>query len=127
MKGKEHLECCFHQAIYGLKQASQSWYSKIDKFLQNQSMTRKSQPIYIHWSWSLHNNNPLCGWLTIYMKPCKEGIFTIRKPLFDHRTQGLYYCHLSNIISKWNKFKWEILEVQIMIIFMVMMIFHMHM
>jgi hypothetical protein len=70
----------------------------------------KSQPIYIHWSWSLHNNNPLCGWLTIYMKPCKKGIFTIRKPLFDHRTQGLYFCHLPNIKSKWDKFKWEILD-----------------
>jgi hypothetical protein len=39
-----------------------------------------------------------------------EGHFTIKVPLFDHRTQGLCFCFLSNIKYKWNKFKWEILD-----------------
>jgi len=38
------------------------------------------------------------------------GIFTIRVPLFEHKTQGFFLCYLPNIISKWNKFKWKILD-----------------
>jgi hypothetical protein len=34
-----------------------------------------------------------------------EGHFTIKVPLFDHMTQGLCFCFLSNIKYKWNKFK----------------------
>jgi hypothetical protein len=33
------------------------------------------------------------------------GIFTIKVPFFDHKTQGLCLCYFSNIESKWNKFK----------------------
>jgi len=44
---------------------------------------------------------------------CKKivcvGIFTIKVPLFRHRTQGLCFCYLPNTKSKWNKFKWKIL------------------
>jgi hypothetical protein len=39
-----------------------------------------------------------------------EGIFTIKAPHFDHMIQGLCFCYLPNIESKWNKFKWEILD-----------------
>jgi hypothetical protein len=39
-----------------------------------------------------------------------KGIFTIRVPLFGHKTQGLCFCYLPNIKSKWNKFKQEILD-----------------
>jgi hypothetical protein len=38
------------------------------------------------------------------------GIFIIKVPLFGHTTQGLCFCHLPNIESKWNKFKWKILD-----------------
>jgi len=51
-----------------------------------------------------------------HIKPSKmgnirvHGIFTIRVPFFDHKTQGLCFCYLPNIKSKWNIFKWEILD-----------------
>jgi hypothetical protein len=38
------------------------------------------------------------------------GIFTIRVPLFHHKTQGFCFCYLPNTKSKWNKFKWKILD-----------------
>jgi hypothetical protein len=38
------------------------------------------------------------------------GIFTIKVPLFRHRFQRLCFCYLPNTKSKWNKFKWEILN-----------------
>jgi hypothetical protein len=41
---------------------------------------------------------------------CTLGIFIIRVPLFDHKTQGLCLYYLPNIKYKWNKFKWEILH-----------------
>jgi hypothetical protein len=41
---------------------------------------------------------------------CLLGIFTIKVPLFHHKTQGVCFCYLPNIKSKWNKFKWEILD-----------------
>jgi hypothetical protein len=41
---------------------------------------------------------------------CTLGIFIIRVSLFDHKTQGLCFCYLSNIESKWNKFKGEIFD-----------------
>jgi hypothetical protein len=40
----------------------------------------------------------------------QRGIFIIKVPFFDHRTQGLCFCYLPNIKSKWNKFKWENLD-----------------
>ncbi len=39
------------------------------------------------------------------------SIFTIRVPFFGHMTQGLCFCYLWNIESRWNKFKWNILDV----------------
>jgi len=39
-----------------------------------------------------------------------SDIFTIMVPLFGHKIQGLCFCYLPNIKSKWNKFKWEILN-----------------
>jgi hypothetical protein len=38
------------------------------------------------------------------------GIFTIKVSLFGHRIQGVCFCYLPNIESKWNKFKWKILD-----------------
>jgi hypothetical protein len=38
------------------------------------------------------------------------GIFTIKVPLFGHKTWVLSFCYLLNIKSKWNKFKWRILD-----------------
>ncbi len=38
------------------------------------------------------------------------GIFKIRVSLFCHKIQGLCFCYLLNTKSKWNKFKWEILD-----------------
>jgi len=38
------------------------------------------------------------------------GILTIKVPLFDHSIQGLCFCYLPNIESKWNKFKLEVLD-----------------
>jgi len=38
------------------------------------------------------------------------GIFTIRVPFFGHKVQGLCFYYLWYIKSKWNKFKWEILD-----------------
>ncbi len=33
------------------------------------------------------------------------GIFTIKVPLFGHRTQGLCFCYFPNMKYKWNKLK----------------------
>jgi hypothetical protein len=38
------------------------------------------------------------------------GIFTIKVPLFGHRTHELCFYYLPNIESTWNKFKWKILD-----------------
>jgi hypothetical protein len=38
------------------------------------------------------------------------GIFTIKVPRFDHSIQEFWFCYLPNIKSKWNKFKWEVLD-----------------
>ncbi len=38
------------------------------------------------------------------------GIFTIKVPCFEHKTQGHCFCYPPIIESKWNKFKWEILD-----------------
>jgi hypothetical protein len=38
------------------------------------------------------------------------GIFTIKVPLFGHRTQGLCFCYFPNMKYKWNKLKWKILD-----------------
>jgi len=38
------------------------------------------------------------------------GIFIIKVPLFDHKTQGIFFGYFPNIKSKWNKFKWKILD-----------------
>jgi len=40
----------------------------------------------------------------------KIGHIQIMVPLFHHGIQGFYFCYLPNTISKWNKFKWEILD-----------------
>jgi len=34
----------------------------------------------------------------------------IKVLLFEHKTQGFYFCYLPNIKSTWNKFKWKILD-----------------
>jgi hypothetical protein len=39
-----------------------------------------------------------------------SNIFIITVPFFYHKTLGFYLCYLPNIESKWNKFKWKILE-----------------
>jgi hypothetical protein len=36
------------------------------------------------------------------------GVFTMRVPFFDHRTQGLCFCYLPNI--ELNKTKWDVLD-----------------
>jgi hypothetical protein len=38
-----------------------------------------------------------------------QGIFTIKVPLFDQRTQRLWFYYLPIIESKWKKIKWKIL------------------
>jgi hypothetical protein len=38
------------------------------------------------------------------------GIFTLKVPLFGHRTQGPCFCYLPNIKFKGNKFKLMILD-----------------
>jgi hypothetical protein len=55
-----------------------------------------------------------------------ESIFTIKVPLFWHMTQRLGFCYFPNIKSLWNKFKWKYWIIQIMIICMVVVIFHVH-
>jgi hypothetical protein len=39
-----------------------------------------------------------------------KGIFTIRVPFFCHKTQRFCFCYFPNTKSKWNKFKWKILD-----------------
>jgi hypothetical protein len=38
------------------------------------------------------------------------NIFMIKVPFFRHKIEGLCFCYLPNIASKWNKFKWKILS-----------------
>jgi len=38
------------------------------------------------------------------------SIFIIRVPLFGPKIQRFCFCYLLNIESKWNKFKWKILD-----------------
>ncbi len=40
----------------------------------------------------------------------QRGIFTVKVTFFDHVTQGFVFVIFHNIKSKWNKFKWEILD-----------------
>jgi hypothetical protein len=40
----------------------------------------------------------------------KLGIFAIKVPFFCHMIQGLCFYYLPNTKSKWNKFKWKILD-----------------
>jgi len=55
------------------------------------------------WSWQkLNVTNITFTW--------HMSIFTIKVPFFYHKTQGFCFCYLPNTKSKWNKFKWEILD-----------------
>jgi hypothetical protein len=31
-------------------------------------------------------------------------------PLFGHKIQGFCFCYIPSIKSKWNKFKWKLLD-----------------
>ncbi len=73
-------------------------------------------------------NGSNARWLKV--KPCAQCIvclktFIIRAPLFGHKTQGLCFCYLPNTKSKWNKFKWKILDKSNYDNFMVVLICHM--
>lgn len=46
LPGQDHLVCRLHRALYGLTQASRSWYMKIDQFLTSQG---KSYPQHLVW------------------------------------------------------------------------------
>ncbi len=69
------------------------------------------------WCWCLQLLVVLIGRMWKWERiRCKEkrkekvplwGIFTITVPLFYHMIQGLCFCYLPNIKSKWNKFKWK--------------------
>jgi hypothetical protein len=51
---------------------------------------------------------PNVSWLRTQVEEDKidmMGIFTIRVPLFGHKTQGFCFCYFFNIKYKWNKFK----------------------
>jgi hypothetical protein len=39
-----------------------------------------------------------------------HGIFTIKVPFFEHKTQKLCFYYLPNIKFTWNKFKWKVLD-----------------
>jgi hypothetical protein len=49
----------------------------------------------------------------------------VRILLFGHRTQGNFFCYLSNIKYIWNNLSAKYWITQIMLIFMVVVIFHM--
>ncbi len=71
---------------------------------------------------------PSVSWLRTQVEEEKlimMSIFTIKVTFFRHKTQGFCFCYLSNIKFKWNKFKWKYWIIQIMIICMVVVIFHM--
>jgi len=53
------------------------------------------------------------------------GIFTIRVPLFGHKTRVLSFCYLLNINLNEINLSEGYWIIQIMIIFMVVVIFHM--
>ncbi len=73
---------------------------------------------------------PSVSWLRTHVKEEKIvmiSIFIIKVTFFGHKTQGFFFCYLSNIKSKWNKLKWKYWIIQIMIICMMVVIFHMRM
>jgi hypothetical protein len=77
---------------------------------------------YIQWSF-----RKICKSFKHKHNTTIESIFTIKVPLFEHMTKRLCFCYFPNIESLWNKFKWKYWIIQIMIICMVVVIFHMHM
>ncbi len=128
-----------HFAFPSKTRASQCWKpSSFQKFnkknhsfeITNENMSNIPKSIKDELQDFIELLFPSVSWLRTHVKEEKIvmiSIFIIKVTFFGHKTQGFFFCYLSNIKSKWNKLKWKYWIIQIMIICMMVVIFHMRM